>query len=258
MTTLSPPDLAPKAKLCCLLCGGKLAQRRCRPCQKDTPRPGGAAWRRWTRGIDRVVRARLDAAGLGRLWASTWEALLLDAPMPAETATLVADIATLPLSPKRYQAALDRAVTRSQIMYALAGAVLGSKDDPHKADNIAGIAAQKIWAQRDRVAAGEAFERRHDAKLVHEAVVEYEARATLKRCLRGEALEAAVRAAVAREAERVRGLWGRPSDEYPRAARVEAATLRIGLPPFRVDDAVAEDEAAEAEATAGSRIARAA
>lgn len=260
MTSLLLPgvELGAKPKPSCPRCGGKLVMRRCRPCQKDTPRIGGAAWKRWTNGLQRIVVARCEAAGLGRLDLATWEALLLDTSMPPETAALVADIATLPFSAKRYRAVLDRAVTRSMIFYGLAKLPeMKPSLFPHKADNIAGVASKKIWAQRDRVAAGEVFERRHDAELVHEAIVEYETREALQGRLRGAVLETAVQEAVAREAERVRGFWGRPSDEYRKAARVELRGLRVEALPVRLADGIAEEEAAEVEATV-SRMERAA
>lgn len=244
----------PKPKASCKLCGGKLVMRRCRPCQKDTPRLGGAAWSRWTRGLCRTVRARCESAGHGRLALATWEGLMLDEPLPIETTPLVADIAALPFSHRRYQRCIDVAVIRAQLETHLIGQ--GYPNGPAGkwvADNIAGVAAEKIQAQRDRIAAGDVFERRHDAEFVHEAIVEHEARQELKGRLRGEPLETAIRDWVEREAERVRGRWGRPSDEYPRTARVELAGLRFEAPAARVDDSAAEEEAAEIESAVTRR-----
>jgi hypothetical protein len=244
------------------MCGGKLARARCRPCQKDTPAPGGPAWRRWTRGIDRVVRARLDGAGLGRLWAPTWEALLLDGVVPPEAAPLVADIARLPFSSKRYQRVIDRALLHSQIetMLSRAGLPNGERGG-WVASNVAMAAAERIQAQRDRVAAGEIFERVHDAEIVHEAVLEHELRVALRRKgLRGARLEQAVAARVAEEMQAVRGSYGRPSDEYPREMRIELVLPRVAAPtPLRIEDEeLAVTEAAEDEAAGAPRRGRAA
>lgn len=245
-------DIGPKARRRCPICDGPIKAGRCRPCQKDTPAIGGPAWHRWTRGIDRVVRARLDAAGLSRLWADTWEALLLDTPMPAAAAPLVADIARLPFSPKRYQRFVDRAVTASQLIYILArGGVRREADDERDpVRDIAAVAAERMQVQEDRRAAGEVFERVHDAEILHEAVLEHRARKALRRAgLRGQALERAVRARVEREMAPLRGSWGRPSDEYPRDARIEVTGLRVAAP----EDEDAALEAAEDEAAVPRR-----
>ena len=241
-------DLGPKpARPPCSTCGGpRRARGRCRPCEKDHPAPGGSAWRRWTRGIDRVLRARLDGAGLDRFWVKALAAVLGDEPIPPEVAPLVADLARLPCSPRRYRRKLDQALTRSQIGQQLYEQGLrGTARDPHRVDNIAGRAAELIWAQRDRVAAGEVFERRHDAELVEQAVLEDEAREQLRaRGLRGARVEAAVVATVARAMEGVWGTYGRP-----RALRVAVEGLRIAVDVVCDEEAAAE-EAAEVEAAA--------
>lgn len=246
-------DVGAAAPPACPMCGGPIRSGRCRPCQKDTPPIGGAAHDRWTRGIDRVVRARLDGAGLGRFWAATWEALMLDTPIPAETAPLVADIARLPFSHRRHQRLQGRALLHSQLETMLCGAGYPNGErGSWVASNIAGAAADLIMAQRDRVEAGEAFERVHDAELVHQAVLEHGIRAALRaKGLRGQSLDVAVRARVEREMALARGTWGRPSDEYPTAARFDVEALRVALPGrIDVDDEAvleaAEDEAAEA------------
>lgn len=201
-----------------------------------------------------MVRARLDGAGLGGFWAATWEALMLDTPIPPATAPLVADIARLPFSHRRYQRLQSRALLHSQLetMLCRAGYPNGERGG-WVASNIAGRAADLIMAQRDRVEAGEAFTRAHDAELVHQAVLEHGVRAALRaRGLRGPGLDAAVRARVETDMALVRGTWGRPSDEYPTGARIEALALRVdvhAVPVWLDDEAVveaAEDEAAEA------------
>lgn len=258
-----PPllDLGPPPLPACAMCGGKLARARCRPCQKDTPAPGGPAWRRWTRGIDRVVRARLDGAGLGRLWAATWEALLLDGVVPPEAAALVADIARLPFSRRRYHRVIDRALLHSQIetMLSRAGLPNGERGG-WVASNVAMAAAERIQSQRDRFAAGEVFERVHDAEIVHEAVLEHELRVALRRKgLRGVRLEQAVAARVTEEMQAVRGSYGRPSDEYPRAARFEVVLPRVAPAAVRIEDEeLVVTEAAEDEAAGAPRRGRAA
>lgn len=246
-------DVGPKPPPApCSTCGGpRRARGRCRPCEKDTPAPGGRAWDRWTRGIDCVVRARLDGAGLDGLWVAVIGAILFDhGPVPPAAAPLVADLMALPCSHRRYQRKLDQAITRAQIGYHLAEQGLrGTARDPHRVDNVAGRAAELIWAQRDRVAAGETFERRHDADLVEQAVLEHEAREQLRaRGLRGKRLEAAVVSTVARAIEDV---WG--SHERPRALRVAVEGVRIAVEQVRVDDGGAEEEAAEIESAVSAK-----
>lgn len=252
-------DVGASARSPCPMCGGPIRSGRCRPCQKDTPPLGGPAHDRWTRGIDRVVRARLDGAGLGHLWAATWEALMLDTPIPPETAPLVADIARLPFSHRRFQRMVTRALLHSQLetMLCRAGHPNGERGG-WVASNTAGRAADLIMAQRARVDAGEVFERAHDAELVHQAVLEHGVRAALRaKGLRGQRLDVAVRGRVEREMALVRGTWGRPSDEYPAAARIDVGALRVALP-VRIDvDDEAALEAAEDEAADAPREGRA-
>jgi len=251
-------DVGGKPAWSCPMCGGisrKLG--RCRPCFIEPPAPGGPAWRRWTRGIDRVMRARLDAAGLGRLWCDTWEALLLDErPIPPEAVPLVSDLARLPFSARRYQRVVDQALTSAHIGYRLAEqGIRPTAADPYKVNNVSRRAAALIWAQRDRVTAGEDFERVHDAELVEQALLEHEAREQLvaARWRNGPKLEAEVARLVELAMRGVRGSYGRPSDEYPTAARFDVGALRIALPPVRVDDGDAEQEAAEIESAEQAR-----
>lgn len=175
---------------------------------------------------------------------------MLDEPLPPETAGLVADVAKVPFTSKRYQRAVDQAVTRSQVETMLCNAGYpDGVDGGWVADNIAGRAAALIWAQRDRVAAGEVFTRAHDAELVHQAVLEHGLREVYReKGLRGARLEEVVADRVEREMALVRGTWGRPSDEYPKAARVAAPALRVDAyePPAWEDacEEGAEDEVA--------------
>lgn len=62
----------------------------------------------------RTVIARVEGAGFPfEAGLTTWDALLLDQPLPAETAPLVVDIARLPFSLSRYQEALNQALAAS-------------------------------------------------------------------------------------------------------------------------------------------------
>jgi hypothetical protein len=187
----------------------------------------------------------------------TWEALLLDnREIPPEAAPYVADIARLPFSARRYKRVVDQALTRAHIGYRLAEqGICATPADPHKVDNVAGRAAALIWAQRDRVTAGEDFERVHDAELVEQALLEHEARELLveKGWRKGPKFDAEVTRLVELAMRDVRGSYGRPSDEYPTAPRFDVGRLRIALSPVRVDDGVAEQEAAELESAESAR-----
>lgn len=238
----------PKQARACPTCNGPIKAGRCRPCAKDTPASGGPAWRRWTRGIREVVRARCDAAGFGQLACETWEALLFDTPAPPETAAHVADVARLPFSMKRYQRVVDRALLHSKVetMLVQAGYPNGQQGR-WVASNVAMVAAERIMVQRERVAGGETFNRRHDAELVHEAVLEHEAREQLRvEGWRGARLAAEVNRLVEVAMRDVRGTWGRPSDEYPKAVRIAAPTVRVAV---SVQGDPEEDAEAEAEAS---------
>lgn len=107
-------DIGPPGR--CRICGSKLkapAKRpRCRWCDKgDIPKPGTPAWHRWTRGICRTIRARLEAAGLWRFDFEAVNALVFDTgECPAQVAPLLADIAALPCSYGRYNVVLERAL----------------------------------------------------------------------------------------------------------------------------------------------------
>jgi hypothetical protein len=111
-----------------------------------------------------------------------------------------------------------------------------------------------IWAQRDRVTAGEDFERRHEAEFVEQALLEHEAREQLVAAgwRKGSKLDAEVVRLVELAKGDVRGSYGRPSDEYPAAARIDVETWRIAPPAVRVDDG-AEEEAAELESAEQAR-----
>lgn len=127
---------------------------------------------------------------------------------------------------------------------------------PHSTSRERGGACSSRTTDRSRRSAprGDVFERVHDAELVHEAVLEHETRAVLKSEGRraGAALDAEVARVVEGAMREVRGSWGRPSDEYPKDARVELTGLRVILS-GRVasendDDHEAVTEAAEEEA----------
>lgn len=207
-----------------------------------------------------MVRARLDGAGLGHLWAATWTGLMLDEPLPVETAPLVADIARLPFSHRRYQRLQSRALLHSQIetMLCRAGYPNGERGG-WVASNIAGRAADLIMAQRAQVEGGEASARAHDAELVHQAVLEHQHRTRLRgKGLRGPHLERVVAERTEADMVLVRGTWGRPSDEYPKEARIEPLTLRVDVhevPVWLDEEAVVE--AAEDEATVETQERRA-
>jgi hypothetical protein len=180
--------------------------------------------------------------------------MLDNRPIPPEAAPLVADIARLPFSHKRYQRAIGEALTRAQIGRHLHEQGLrGTARDPYRVNNVAGRAAALIWAQRDRVAAGEAFERRHDAELVEQALLEHEAREQLRADgWKGARLEAEVGRLVEITMREGRGSYGRPSDEYPTQARFAVDRARVVLEralPVRVEmeEGLAEEEAAEIE-----------
>lgn len=249
-------DVGAKPPWSCPLCGGTSKKLgRCRPCFIEPPAPGGPAHARWTRGIFRVVRTKL-AHLPDRVVMDTWEALLLDnREIPPEAAPYVADIARLPFSARRYKRVVDQALTRAHIGYRLAEqGICATPADPHKVDNVAGRAAALIWAQRDRVTAGEDFERVHDAEFVEQALLEHEARELLveKGWRKGTKSETEVARLVKIAMRDVRGSYGRPSDEYPAAARVVAESFRIAPLDLRVDDG-AEAEAAELESAESAR-----
>lgn len=72
---IDAPTKAPWS--CPTCCGSKKKSGRCKPCYVEPPKPGGRTWGLWTRGILRIVRARL--AHLPEVViANAWEALLLD------------------------------------------------------------------------------------------------------------------------------------------------------------------------------------
>lgn len=249
-----------KAPWSCPTCGGtKKKLGRCKPCHVEPPKPGGGAWDRWTKGILRVVRTRLAHLSEGVI-ADTWEALLLDSrPIPEEVRALVADVAALPFSAKRYDRAANQGLTTHFVQVTLAEqGVRGTDADPHRVNNIARRAAALIWAQRDRVEAGEAFERQHDAELVEQAVLEQEARDLLRSegWRNGVKLDREIDRLVAIAMRDERGTYGRPSDEYPKDARIKVADFRIAsAATVRVDDG-AEEEAAETESAEAARRAR--
>lgn len=67
-----------------------------------------------------MIRDRLEAAGLRALVFPAIEAILADeGPVPTETAVLLADIAALPCSPRRYERALRRASRWDAVYLAL-------------------------------------------------------------------------------------------------------------------------------------------
>lgn len=106
------PSRASKPR--CSTCGNVMRNgRRCGPCVGATPNPGTPAWSRWTRGICRTIRARLNAANLWQHDMAAIKALVFDeGQVPAEVAPLLADIAALPCSFGRYNVALERALNR--------------------------------------------------------------------------------------------------------------------------------------------------
>ena len=165
-----------------------------------------------------------------------------DTPLPVETAALVADLAGLPFSRRRYGRKRDEALLRATLgKHLYAQGLRATTGDPYRVDNVAGRAAALIFAQRDRTARGEVFERQHEAEFVEQALLEHETRDALTaKGLRGKKLDAAVRAAVEKAMDRVRGSYGRPSDEYPKAARFqvtpEATPLRVATPQEGADE----------------------
>lgn len=229
----------PSLPLTCLMCGGPIRSRRCRRCQSDTPTFGGPAHRRWTKGISAVLRGRLKDAGLSDLWFETWRALLEDSPLPPETAPLVGDLAALPFSLARYQAKLNRAVMAANLLYVMTDVVRepGDKTDPKQ--DLAAIIADRVWSQRERLARGEG-EEVAEAEIMLEAQVEFYARKTLARRLRGGVLEAAVRARVTAIMVPYRGMF--------EATPLDGPTRIVVVPCTRISATAQEVADHEAEA----------
>ena len=235
---VGPRPKRPRAP--CPLCGGtRFKLGRCKPCFSETPKPGGRTWCTWTNGIRDVVRARLAALPESVI-TTTWEALLLDrGEVPAEAQSLVADIAALPFSARRYQRKLDVALTASFFVYDLArlGVRRETDDERDPQRDIALVAAGRVKAEEER--RGEQLDAPERATLLLRAVLEHYARKKLTaRGLRGAALERAVTAVVDRQEAAFAAEKGQ---------RFSIEGLRIDVPAVRVDDAVAEEEAAEAE-----------
>ena len=94
---------------------------RCRTCDKgEIPEPGKPAHRRWTRGIGRVIRRRLEERGIGHLDLDAYRAIVLgDVVLPDPCRALLADLAALPCSAAKYRRLLDRAVLQAQAYHAL-------------------------------------------------------------------------------------------------------------------------------------------
>lgn len=137
-----------------VLCENKLERRRCRICDKgEIPRPGSDTWKRWTRGLVRTLRARLDGVGLGRLATTAAEALLLEScPMPEEVAPLLADITRLPISVRCYWEALDQGVDESHAYRALRGADVPQREAATIAIEVARELAERRRVGRRRIA----------------------------------------------------------------------------------------------------------
>lgn len=236
-------DAPTKAPWSCPMCGGtKKKSGRCKPCYIEPPKPCGRAWSVWTRGVRHVVEKRLASAGLGRLLSETWPAIVLeDRPVPAEAAALLVDVLALPISAKKYQRTLDRALLASQLLYIAAecGVRREADDERDPQRDIASLAATRIFAEQD--ARGlEDLGGRRVAEILWRCIYEHRARRRLaKQGLKGAALERAVVVAADRdEAESLAAM--------AHTHRVDLG-LRVEAPVARVDDGAAEEEAAEIE-----------
>lgn len=251
MTQPALLDVGPRSKrprAPCPLCGGaRFKLGRCKPCFSETPKPGGRTWCTWTNGIRDVVRTRL-AALTESVITTTWEALLLDRiEVPAEARPLVADIAALPFSVRWYQRKLDVALTASFFVYDLAklGVRREAGDDRDPQRDIALVAARRVQAEEAR--RGETLGSVERGALLVRAVLEHYARKRLAaQGLRGVALERAVTVVVDRQETAYAAEKGQ---------RFAPEQLRIEAPAARVDDGVAEEEAAEIEHAAARRVA---
>ena len=245
MSQQALPGLAVSARPVCPLCGGKLVMRRCRACQKDTPAPCDTAWKRWVRGLEQTVRSRCEAAGLRHLEAPTWRALMLDDALPPETAPLVADIAALPFSARRYRRNIDRAVLASMLLGAVIdlGVRREADDKRYPVRDVAFLAACRIREEADRRGVPlDEVDARTKGEIVYRAALEHQTRKRLMRTgLRGGELERAVVTTVDRELAAI-------ASHQQQTRRLVAAPLRVETTGPRIDDGVAEDEAAEAEA----------
>lgn len=234
----------------CPTCGGtKKKAGRCKPCVVEPPKPTGTTGKKWISGILRVVRTRL-AHLPDRVVMETWEALLLDSrPIPEEARVLVADVAALPFSAKRYQRALDRALCASQLLGILAelGVRREADDQRDPQRDIASLAARRIFEERDRLDVADLGGRR-TADILWRCIFEHRARKRLARTgLKGAALERAVIAEADRDEAAI-------ETDLARTSRVGTG-LRIEAPAVHVDDG-AEEEAAEIESAEAARKGR--
>jgi hypothetical protein len=222
------------------MCGGtKKKLGRCKPCFSETPKPGGRAWCRWTNGIRDVVRARLAALPESAI-IDTWTALLLDrGEVPEGARAIVADIAAIPFSARRYQRSIERALLASFFVYDLGklGVQREADDARDPQRDLAHLAAARVQVEEDR--RGEELSAVERAGILVRAVLEHYARKKLTaQGLRGAALERAVTVVVDRQ---------EASFAAEKGQRFAIAAARIEVLELRVSDGDAEEEAAEAE-----------
>lgn len=106
----------------CDLCGALLKLRRsgqpkpCVRCHKggrgETPQPGGPAWRQWISGCIGVASRRLVEAGVGDVSGQILACFADVGDVSPQAAAVLRPWLERPCSPRRYYAAVDRAIER--------------------------------------------------------------------------------------------------------------------------------------------------
>ncbi len=227
----------------CPLCSRPMKRPYCKTCTKggigEAPPIESKAYWAWHRALVKTATKLLEDAGLPwRTVQAGLNATFYDrGTVPHEARLLLAPYLARACSPRRYQDAVDQAVTHHFLLCHLVKLGYESRE----ADEMALDAAAKIHAQRRAFRADPNLPKVHEAELLALAVFEHEARSIFAGSeLSKDVLEARVREHVDVAMADHRGRYDRPK------TRVAGP-----LPRLRVagNDA-AEELAAEEEALA--------